>query len=362
MTITGVLRLRFFLSFLLLLGLCLGLMTGCSGVQYLYQASKGQLALFNHRKPIPEVIKDPKTPPSVKALLSEIAPVKKFGEEHGLKPTANYEDYVKLDRGAAVYVVSACEPLRFRPKEWTFPIVGSFPYLGWFELDQAKGFAEDLKKEGLDVDLRGARAYSTLGWFRDAVLSTMLSKGPDGLGDLVNVILHESVHATLYIKGQSYFNESIASFVADHLTRDYLIREKGEKSVEVKSYEESLKENALIEQRLHEAYEKLDQLYVSSKSIVEKQAEKKRILTALQEQVHFRREINNATLIQYKTYSTGGEAFSVLLKKWGSDWRRFLNQLKTLGPSDFSKPQQEDFDSVILKLSGIINTHYVDTQ
>src|SRR4029078_3952588 len=134
------------------------------------------------------------------------------------------------DRPAAVWVVSACEQLRFRSKEWHFPIVGSFPYLGWFDLEQAKAFADELRAESWDVDVRGAHAYSTLGWFRDAVLSTMIPEGKEALGELVNVVLHESVHATVYIEGQAFFNESIASFIADRLTDHYLIQTRGNKS------------------------------------------------------------------------------------------------------------------------------------
>src|SRR5205814_2292022 len=98
----------------------------------------------------------------------------------------------------AVWVVSACEPLRFHSKEWGFLFVGSFPYLGWFDLENARRFRDELRAEGWDADLRGAAAYSTLGYFRDAVLSSMIPEGDEALGELVNVVLHESVHATLY--------------------------------------------------------------------------------------------------------------------------------------------------------------------
>jgi predicted aminopeptidase len=322
-------------------------LTGCGNLHYLLQAGGGQFALFNRARPISEVLKDEKTPPRIRGLLTEITAIKKFGEANGLKPTQNYTDYVKLDRNAAVYVVSACESLKFKSKEWNFPFVGSFPYLGWFDRDNAKEYATELEKEGWDVDLRGARAYSTLGWFRDAVLSPMIPDGPEALGDLVNVVIHESVHATLYINGQAYFNESIASFVADHLTLVYLDRIRGVRSPEKLAYVEGEQQGREIEKNLHVAYQALADLYVSPKSDAEKLEAKLKILTDLKEKTHFRRPINNATLIQFKTYRTGREDFEELFQMCGSSWPKLLATLKTLRPESFVQPQLDEFKSVL---------------
>lgn len=308
------------------------------------------MELFNKARPIPEVIQDERTPPRIKALLEEIQPIKKFGELNGLKPTVNYTEYVKLDRNAAVWVVSACEPLRFKSKEWSFPIVGSFPYLGWFDLNDAKEYATDLRHAGWDVDVRGAGAYSTLGWFRDAVLSTMIPDGKDALGDLANVVLHESVHATLYIRGQAFFNESIASFVADHLTLTFLAQAKGPESAEKKAYIDSQNWSKQVEKKMHEAYEKLAALYSTPESDSEKLKTKYQVLKNLKEELHFRRDLNNATLIQFKEYSSGGKEFGILLQRCGGDWKKFLTALSTLNPESFSMAQQEDLRPVLQPL------------
>ncbi|MBW2168835.1 MAG: aminopeptidase, partial [Deltaproteobacteria bacterium] len=55
-----------------------------------------------------------------------------------------------------------------------------------------------------------ADAYSTLGWFRDPVTLNLI-QGPTV--DLVETILHEMTHLTLYIKGQGEFNEGLAVLV-----------------------------------------------------------------------------------------------------------------------------------------------------
>jgi len=296
------------------------------------------------------VIQDEKTPPRVRELLSQVPEIKKFGEQNGLKPTQNYIEYVKLDRSSAVWVVSACEELHFQSKEWKFPVVGRFPYLGWFDLKNAQEFASELKKEGWDVDVRGARAYSTLGWFRDAILSSMIPSGPEALGELINVILHESVHATLYISGQAYFDESVASFIADQLTPTYLTQLKGAQSPELQSY---LRENTEFEKYrklMHEVYLKLNEIYLSQLADSEKLAQKKKILSQLQADIKAKREITNATLIQYKEYDTGGQEFDSLFKVCQKDWKRFLSTLALLNEKSFSRGQQENLLPVLKPL------------
>lgn len=316
---------------------------GCSTARYLLQATEGQLALLNHAKPISEVLEDPRTPPRIKGLLREVAPVKKFGEERGIKPTPNYTEYVKLDRVAAVWVVSACEPLEFKSREWKFPIVGSFPYLGWFDLEGAKEYAKTMSDEGLDADVRGAAAYSTLGWFRDAILSTMLPEGEEALGELVDVVIHESVHATTYVSGQAYFNESLASFVAEKLTAQYLAARPDA----LRAYVNGNAKGEGRRKRLHETYGQLKELYASSWSKGEKLAEKQRILDALKAELGTKREINNATLIQYKTYHTDAPEFERLWKACGGDPSRFMRSVGTLKAEVFPKGQQEDLAPVL---------------
>ena len=277
--------------------------------------------------------------------------IKAYGEANGLRPTDNYSDYVPLKSPAVVWVVNASDPLRFRQKSWSFPIVGTFPYLGWFERDAAQAFAQELAKgEALDVDVRGASAYSTLGWFRDPLLSTMIPKGPEALGQLANVVLHESLHATLYIPSQSYFNESLASFVADRLTPGYLVKARGAGSVELVAYERSEAESERWRKRLHETYEELSALYASSRPDDEKRAEKARILEALGRELKARRKLNNATLAQYRTYGTGEEELSALFRACNAEWPRFLATLRTLGPRSFSRPQQEELGTVLQPL------------
>lgn len=321
-------------------------LSGCSTIGYLAQAGRGQLKIMNRARPLDDVIGDERVSPRVRALLAQVAPIKRFGEQFGLKPTSNYREYVALDHPYVSYVVSACHPLRFEPKTWSFPIVGSFSYLGWFDPENAKRHAEKLKAEtGWDVDVRGASAYSTLGWFRDPLLSSMINTGDEGLGDLANVVLHESLHATIYVSNQSTFNESLASFVADRLTIEFLKSAGAATPAETDSYLKAEARGEARRKKLHEAYEELDHLYRSALSDAEKLEKKAEILKALSAALEVKRLINNATLIQYKTYDTGGEFFSRALAQCGGDMKRFLQVLSRLRSSDFGENQSARFEA-----------------
>lgn len=309
--------------------LALGL-TGCTGPIYVAQAACGQIDISLARRPIAGVIADEHVPERVRALLAHVPAIKRFGEKHGLRPTASYDTYVDLQRGAAVWVVTAAEPLRFKMKSWAFPIVGSVTYLGWFDRGEARAFAAELRDEGWDVDIRGASAYSTLGWFDDPVLSTMIPGGDEALGELANVVLHESVHATLYIAGQTALNESVANFIGDVLAEIYLDETVGAASTEKSAYMEGQRRGERRREIMTAAYEELERLYTSSLPDPEKLAEKRRIIGALSAEIRARRPITNATLAQFKTYNTGKDELSMLLKACSGSFSRMLASLRRL--------------------------------
>lgn len=323
-------------------------LSGCSTVEYLWQAGRGQLSIMNRARPLAEVVRDETTPPRVRALLEEVPKVKAFGERFGMKPTGNYEEYVKLDRDAVVYVVSACHPLKFEPKEWKFPIVGGFPYLGWYDRKNADRYADSLRAEGFDVDVRGAGAYSTLGWFRDPILSTMIVEGEAAAGELAEVVLHESLHATIYVNHQAFFNESLASFVSEGITPIYLEETRGKSSTEKKSYLDGVAWQSKTYVRMHEAYEALDAVYRSGETDAIKLAKKTDLLAKLRGEVKWResRPLNNATLIGFREYSGNRGTFERMFEKCGKDWPRFLTALRGISERDFPARQSKDISGV----------------
>lgn len=301
------------------------------GTGYLWQALRGQVALWNRARPLLEVVADERVSPRVRELLKGVPVIKAFGEKKGLKPTSNYQEFVSLDRPAVVWVVSAAPEFSFDPMKWSFPIAGEFSYLGFFSRERAEAYAGQLRAiGGWDVDVRGASAYSTLGWFRDPVLSTMISDGDEAWGELIELVLHESVHATVFVPGQSEFNESLAQFSGEQLAREFLIESQGgaPTASAMKAYLQELELGKIREKRLRKLLESLRALY-SDTSLKEVgiRSKKVELIEAARQELGWKRELNNATLVQFETYGSQRWDFSELLRKdCSGDWPCFFQK------------------------------------
>jgi len=316
-------------------------------VRYVTQGACGQLGLWSDARDLGEVIDDPATPRDRAALLAEVPRIKRWGQLHGLRISGNYEQYVERRGDYVVWFVNASDPLAFVPKTFWFPVVGSFPGLSWFDEDEARQFSRDLSAEGYDVSVRGVTAFSTGGWFDDPVVWTMIDDRDDAHGALTNVVLHESLHATVFVSGQQYFNESLASFVADGMTPRYLSERFGADSVELQAYEAKRAEYERALEVLGDAYRELDALYASPLPDAEKLRLKRRLLDSVQSRLQLDPPPNNATLIGFQLYRVGTPELTDLLSVCDDRWDRFLAAIGSLRPQDFAEEQQPDFGAVV---------------
>jgi len=189
------------------------ILLSCSGCRtaYIFHAASGQFDLLKNSIKIEKALKIDSLDDEIKLKLQLVSEIKKFGEEKlGLKKTDNYKTvYIKSER-SPIYVLSACPKDSLKRKTWWFPVVGDMPYLGFFNNEKAVMKKERLIKEDMDVSIGVADAYSTLGWFNDPVTLNIL-KG--SIVNLVEIILHEMTHTTLYHKGDGEFNEGLANLV-----------------------------------------------------------------------------------------------------------------------------------------------------
>lgn len=200
-----------------LFALSLFVFTSCSPA-YVFRAGWEEAKILLGRKPLDELIDSSDTAANHKEKFRLVNDARKFSETLGLKPNNSFTQYSHIDRDVLVWVVSASPKTTFEPVTWWFPIVGRVPYKGFFEKEDAIAEVKKLHSKGYDVYLRPSAAFSTLGWFDDPLLSTVLKFDEVSL---VNTVIHEIVHNTVWVKDNVHFNETLANFLANVSTEQF---------------------------------------------------------------------------------------------------------------------------------------------
>ena len=192
-------------------------LAGC----YVLQAARGQAAILAKREPIDRVVARAGTPVAVRTRLEQVVAIREFASrELGLPRNRSYTTYADIGRPYVVWNVFAAPEFSVEPKRWCYPIAGCVPYRGYFSEKSARGYAARLERQGLDIHVAGATAYSTLGHFADPVLSSMLRF--DDV-NLASIIFHELAHQRFYVPGDSSFNEAFATAVEQEGVRRWLL-------------------------------------------------------------------------------------------------------------------------------------------
>ena len=188
--------------------LILVLFPGC----YYGHLAQGQARLLAARQPVDEVVAAPDTSPELKAQLSAIRRSRDYARQIGLTVKSQYTDYVAWPHDRIITSLVVTQPGSVEPYPFSYPFVGELPYKGFFDHDRAETEAESFRQKGFDVCLLPVPAYSTLGFFADPITDPMLRGGE---GPAVETVLHEFVHATVFVDGDADLNESSASFIGE---------------------------------------------------------------------------------------------------------------------------------------------------
>lgn len=321
-------------------------LSGC-GVGYLTNVAYEQSKILFSREPIGEVIKEGAVSEEEAEKLVLVLDAREFAKTLGLDPGGSYEKFARIDRDVLSWIVMGSKKESFSLRMWWFPVVGSVPYKGFFEKADADAEALELEKIGLETRVRPTDAYSTLGWFSDPVLSTMLRRDKV---QLVNMIIHESVHSTFWFPGHVPFNESLANFVADHGAYEffkarYEENPKQENEVLLRQAERMLGFNLEMGTHLEKLHEELTKLYDSELSVESKLVQRReifdRVMTTFKAKypgMTVFKEVNNAEIMQLKIYHTGLDKFMKVYEYYDRDLKRFIKTLHQLSED----PEEKD--------------------
>ena len=337
-------RLRWYLPLSLAVGMIFSL-AGCSPT-YVVRAGWEEAKILLGRESIEKLIESPNTDPETAEKFKLVISTRNFSETRGLKPAGSFTEFSQIDRDVLVWVLSATPKTSLKPVTWWFPIVGRVPYKGFFDKEDAVNEGQKLKKKGFDIYLRPSAAFSTLGWFDDPLLSTMLNF--DELS-LVDTILHEILHNTVWIKNHVAFNESLANFVGSIGSREFYTQRDGRTSSVVAEAEARWQEELIYARFLEDLVSELQALYSASDQ--SQDSNKSSELLKKREEVYkkaklrwqsFRTklktsrydklvdELNNAVILAHRVYLNKPWLFEKLYEAEGSSLPQFVKRIKSI--------------------------------
>lgn len=327
------------LSALLLCTVCL---SGC-GFGYLWHVAVGQVSILARQRAVEDVLQDEHLTSQEQQKIRLILDVRLFAiNQLGLHDSSSYTTFVRLDRPYVSYNLTAAPPDALTPYTWRFPFVGRTPYKGFFDKDYALREQRELEQEGYDTYVRGVRAYSTLGYFTDPILSPMLAYDTFFL---ISTIIHEMLHQTVWIKGSISFNESLANFVGERGTLAYLAQRYGVDAPEYQRYRDQRADAGVFQEYMRALIERLEALYHEPVSRADKLHRRAQIfaqaVTAYPDvfsrmkttdyRTFFERQpLNNAVLLAFRVYHRDPTFFEQALAEQGGDLRRMIAYFKTL--------------------------------
>jgi predicted aminopeptidase len=304
---------------------------GCAGPSYYTQAVTGHLSLMGGREDIEDILSEAGIDPELQRQLELAVEIRLFATQQlGLPENDSYTDFVRTGQQAVTWNVVVAPEFSLQPKQWCFPVSGCVTYRGYFEQGKAVNFARKMTGKSYDVTISAAIAYSTLGWFDDPLLDTMLQFSDE---QLAAFIFHELAHQQLYVKGDTAFNEAYAGFIEEAGVHHWL-QATGRHEL-LPRWQAMEKASVQFNSLLMTTRERLAEEYGSGRSIDDMRVNKKAIFSDMESEFRalvrdhwngenyfsswFSSDLNNARLALISSYQAGACAFARLYNAAGQD-------------------------------------------
>lgn len=322
--------------------------SSCAKVGYLFEQGSAQLGLQSRAKANEEVLKSPRIHRKDKEKIKYIGSLKKYFYDYWKKPESKiYSRTTFLKNKAVSYLVIASKYDRIETYNSCFPVVGCFPYLGFFEKKSAEEYAKELRSKDLITYIRPVYAYSTLGYFEDTILSSFFKYNDYELSEL---IFHELFHTIFFIKDEVELNENLANYFSEKMVVEYL--EKNKKEDLLKEYLEDRRVGELVDNKIVALATELQMRYEKNTPLDKNMA--REVLNEFLRERFFpelkkicetesnilkaegdsdcqvlKKEWNNASFAAFLTYEKKADQLSLLQKKLGLDLIGFFDYIKS---------------------------------
>ncbi|MED5535411.1 MAG: aminopeptidase [Pseudomonadota bacterium] len=324
---------------------------------YYWQAVGGQLEVLRKRTPIEEILKSPDASPETRETLRQVLEIRRFATTVlGLPDNGSYSTYVDLGRSYVVWNVVAAKEFSVEPITWCFLVAGCVSYRGYFDEQAAYRLSTRLEADGLDTVVGGVTAYSTLGYFADPILNTMITNGEQTIAGL---LIHELAHQRVYFEDDSELNEAFATAVEEYGTELWLMR--AGKLSELAEYRERIQRRADFSRLVSDQQERLREVFARTDSAEAKRTAKQAAFDLMRKEYEvlkqtwggatdydlwFARPLNNAHLASFSTYGRWLPGMRSFLEALGLEG--FYGEMEVLGKLSSSERRvrlQEWFDT-----------------
>ena len=331
-------------------------LVSCETVGYYSQVARGQLTIVFGREDIQRLIEQQELSDELVEKFAKVMDIREFAEtELGLPVGGNYSSYVDVEREHVLWNVFAAPEFSVDPVNWCYPIAGCVAYRGYFSEQSALGYAAKLEDDGFDVYTGGVDAYSTLGWFEDSLLSTVLNRADYQLAGL---IFHELAHQLVYLPGDTTFNESFATAVEREGVRRWLTKSNEGSSIDAALLDYDRQQQFVdLVAGYRDRFESLYEQDVPESAMRSKKAELQQSMrdeyAALKQQWQgyegydgwFSQSLNNAQLSTVASYNDLLPFFAAVFEKSNQDFTTFYAEISRI--ADLPEKERDELVATI---------------